>query len=102
MISRNYRYKKRMQKLCKDLANSYEEFFYKALTEPKVQDNNVYTLCDNCKFRGIDGGPSPAMVCNKSNDDTWGHIISWKTFGNVQHRVSLKCPLPEDEQIKII
>ena len=32
--------------------------------------------CENCDHRGIDGGPSPVMVCNISSEDL-GYIISW-------------------------
>ncbi len=49
-------------------------------------------ICDNCNHRGIDGGPSPAMVCEHPDvpDSTWGYIIKWDE--RYKHRISYQCP----------
>jgi hypothetical protein len=47
--------------------------------------------CEGCPYRGIDGGPSPAMVCNHPDAEDIGYIISWNV--DCTKRGSDKCPL---------
>lgn len=53
-----------------------------------------YTLCDGCPHLGLDGGPSPVMVCQRSNT---GYIVSWRG-PEPQQRTSDQCPLPAGQR----
>jgi len=59
----------------------------------KIEIDVEIGVCDDCYFRGIDGGPSPAMVCNHSDAKSSGYIISWSN--DYSKRVSNNCPLDE-------
>jgi hypothetical protein len=54
----------------------------------KVKENVVY--CDDCQLRGIDGGPSPVMVCEHPEATDMGYIISCDSGS--KHRISTRCP----------
>ena len=41
----------------------------------KIEIDVEIGVCDDCYFRGIDGGPSPAMVCNHSDAKSNNHHI---------------------------
>lgn len=47
------------------------------------------TFCGNCPYRGIDGGPSPIMVCNAPGAPNGGYIIEMEAG----EAVSYQCPL---------
>jgi hypothetical protein len=53
--------------------------------------------CENCSHRGIDGGPSPVMVCNHPDNKTCeqAYIISWRDDKRTAPRD--KCPAVRDE-----
>jgi len=57
--------------------------------EVRVEGDLAY--CEECPFRGIDGGPSPAMVCEHPNATDTGYIISWDD--KAENRISKKCPI---------
>jgi hypothetical protein len=57
-----------------------------------------YGKCENCSYRGIDGGPGPVMVCNHPQQTAdYGAAISWKTDPKDGQRKRTpdkdKCPL---------
>lgn len=58
-------------------------------TMAKENKENI-AHCDDCPLRGIDGGPSPVMVCEHREAADMGHIISWDD--DVEHRISKQCP----------
>ncbi len=47
--------------------------------------------CDDCPYRGIDGGPGAVMVCEHSRASQMGYIISWNPERTT--RSSDQCPL---------
>lgn len=55
----------------------------------KAQTGKRTNACERCPHRGIDGGPSPEMVCEAQGAPSMGFIIQWE--GN--ERVSYLCPL---------
>lgn len=54
------------------------------------KDKENIACCDDCKLRGIDGGPGSAMVCDHPEADDMGYIISWDN--DIEHRISTRCP----------
>jgi len=51
------------------------------------------TKCETCHYRGIDGGPSPFMVCNHTDAPMQGSIVHWEDM----ERVSYQCPMKKEE-----
>jgi hypothetical protein len=51
-------------------------------------------FCDGCGYFGIDGGPSPVMVCGHPRASTYGYIIHWDS--ERKNRTSTECPKKRD------
>jgi hypothetical protein len=56
--------------------------------------------CDECEYRGIDGGPSPAMVCEHPNADGMGYIIEWNDKRT--ERFSNDCPMSKPIRMTLL
>ena len=48
----------------------------------------IMRSCEECPYRGIDGGPGPVMTCNHPAAEDYGYIISWVDG----ERQSDRCP----------
>jgi len=54
------------------------------------------TACGKCKYRDIDGGPSPAMTCEHPDAPDHGYIVKWDD--DHRHRGSYRCPIKAKEK----
>ena len=66
------------------------------IIKKKVEIEVEVGKCEDCHFRGIDGGPGPVMVCEHPDATGLGYIISWNNERT--RRFSDECPLDDEKR----
>jgi len=84
----------------KKLKNFWNENLLKnMLSKPfkpsSKETKEVFGFCEDCMYRGIDGGPGAVMICKHPSAPGMGYIISWVKYNGEEKRTPSngKCPL---------